>query len=94
MSQSLNQLKRYLVDFPSGLYRADAQEAIASLEELLAGHELEIGDFYVVTEEVRGARQHFRKASAFTETESGREARERLEQMPPDPPLEDPEIDE
>lgn len=94
MRSSLSQLTRYLADYPSGLYRREAEDTVAKLEELLAAKELSIGEFYTAIDNVRGARYHYRLAAAIEGTASGQEARKRLEDLPPDPPLSTPPADD
>jgi len=84
---ALDQLKHYLDQFPSGLYRREAQDTKKHLEELAAGHELNVGDYYREIDNVRGARFHYRNATKWSKTEAGQEARKRLAGLPPDPPL-------
>ncbi|MFQ5748585.1 MAG: outer membrane protein assembly factor BamD, partial [Planctomycetota bacterium] len=59
---ALDQLKHYLDQFPSGLYRREAQETKQHLEELAAGHELDVGDYYREIDNIPGARFHYEKA--------------------------------
>ena len=95
IQQSLNQLKEYLKQFPSGLYRAGAESTVAELEELAARKELRLGDYYRTIGNLRGARQHYRAAAADgSDTAAAAEALARLEQLPPEdsePPAAAPE---
>lgn len=88
IDQSRVQLKNYLQLFPSGLYRDEAETALADLEEMSAEHELLIGEYYATIDNIRGARSHFQEASTRVGTEAAEVALEYLEELPPNPPLE------
>lgn len=57
--ESLDQLDAYLLAFPAGLYRIEAEEARVDTREMLATHHLEVGDFYRRIGNEQGARFHW-----------------------------------
>ncbi|KAA3604986.1 MAG: outer membrane protein assembly factor BamD [Planctomycetota bacterium] len=85
---SRSQLKQYLRTFPSGLYRQEAEEVVAELDEMSASHHLLIGEYYLEIGNLRGARQSFEEAAGRTGTDASTVALAHLESLPPDPPLE------
>ncbi|TAH39230.1 MAG: outer membrane protein assembly factor BamD [Planctomycetota bacterium] len=95
IQQSMNQLKEYLKQFPSGLYLQEAEQTVAELEELSAQKELQLGDYYRTVGNVRGARQHYREASTHSGTRAAELAQARLQGLPPeDPPLPEPVLED
>ena len=89
MHQATRQLQHYLRIHPKGFHREQAELVLVSLEEKLASHELMIGDYYRTIDNTRGARLHYREASAHRETAAGAAALLRLEELPADGPLPD-----
>jgi len=88
IERARNQLREYLRRYPSGLHREEAGAVVAELEEMLAAHELLIGDYYATIGNTRGARLHYQRAIGHASTQAASEAQARLEALPPkDPPL-------
>lgn len=88
IEQSLHQLKEYLKQFPSGLYRAEAEEAVVALEAIAAQRALLLGDYYRTIGNTRGARQHYAAAVGRAGTPAAEAAMARLKDLPAeDPPL-------
>ncbi|RMH01374.1 MAG: outer membrane protein assembly factor BamD [Planctomycetota bacterium] len=90
IERSAAQLRFYLDHYPSGLYRSEAEQALARLERWSGERELLIGDYYETIDNVRGARYHYQRARTSPVAEIAREAERLLAALPPNPPLEVP----
>lgn len=90
IKHSAAQLRYYLENHPSGLYRPEAQAALSHLDHLKDERELNLGDYYETIGNVRGARYHYRKARLSSIAQISAEAEARLAALPEDPPLKRP----
>ncbi len=93
IERSANQLRKYLEDYASGLYREEARKTLDGLIALGAERELVIGDYYRTIGNVRGARYHYQLAAQSKAVAPAAEGKERLAQLPAeDPPLPEPKV--
>ena len=82
LSRTRNQFITYLQMFPNGIWKTDAEEKVAELEEMSARHHLELGNYYFKIGNLRGARQAWRKASHQEGTLAAADASAQLEDLP------------
>ncbi len=94
IDHSAAQLGFYLQNHPSGLYRAEAEEALQQLNRFRDEREFELGDYYETIGNVRGARYHYMKARTSSFEDIAAEAESRIAALPEDPPMEQYQEDE
>lgn len=63
IQQGLDQFRAYLVDFPQGLHRTEAEAARAELAEYLGGYHLMLADYYRRIDNPPGERFHLELAA-------------------------------
>ncbi len=82
LNRARNQFISYLQMFPNGLWIATAQEQIAELDEWIAQHDLDLGNYYFTIGNLRGARQAWRDASHQAGTLAAEQATALLNEIP------------
>ena len=82
LSRTRNQFITYLQMFPNGIWKTNAEEKVVELEELIARHHLELGNYYFKIGNLRGARQAWRHASFQSGTLAAEDAAAKLEDLP------------